>query len=265
VDVSRGINVALRKDNGHRLVASGYVIKYAHGQAGIVTGDGTGFLHMDGDLVALVEQGKNGNMLTCGGSLDDEDGDNCTIVVHGSHRHSAAMLATLREHGAANATAVTTTDFNKTWRKLLQPHYGSPTRVPCKQWGMRSSQLGVVDGSTDKSTIERKVTYPWYICYGPDYENSDIANNHTHAEQQANHSLCLPPTKEPSGKKPKATVLPILSWSISMTPRHALGQAIMAGIRYEHRQVIHEMDQLFSPDKAIFDHYVKTTRANSLQ
>jgi hypothetical protein len=50
-----------------------------------------------------------------------------------------------------------------------------------------------------------------------------------------------------------------------MTPRHALGQAIMAGIRYEHRQVVHEMDQLFSPDKAIFDHYVKTTRANSLQ
>jgi uncharacterized protein (DUF433 family) len=94
---------------------------------------------------------------------------------------------------------------------------------------------------------------------------ANIANTHTHAEQQANHSQCLPPTKEPSGKKPKATALPILSWSISMTPRHALGQAIMAGIRYEHRQVVHEMDQLFSPDKAIFDHYVKTTRANSLQ
>jgi hypothetical protein len=50
-----------------------------------------------------------------------------------------------------------------------------------------------------------------------------------------------------------------------MTPRHALGQAIVAGIRYEHPQVVHEMDQLFSPDKAVFDHYVKTTRANSLQ
>lgn len=130
---------------------------------------------------------------------------------------------------------------------------------------MRISQLGVVHGSTDKSTIERKAAYPWYICYGPNYGNSDIADTHTHREQQANHSLRLPPTKEPSGKKPKATASPILPWSISMTPRHALGQAIVAGIRYEHPQVVHEMDQLFSPDKAVFDHYVKTTRANSLQ
>lgn len=122
-----GINVALRKDNGHRLVASGYVTKYAHGQAGIVTGDGAGFLHMNADLVALVEHGKNENMLTCGVSLndEDEDEDNYTIVIHGSHRHSAAILATLQEHGAANATAVTTTDFNKSWRRLLQPHFGA--------------------------------------------------------------------------------------------------------------------------------------------
>lgn len=46
---------------------------------------------------------------------------------------------------------------------------------------------------------------------------------------------------------------------------HALDQAIVAGIRYKHPQVVHEMDQLFSPDKAVFDYYVKTTRANSLQ
>ncbi|KAH8079676.1 hypothetical protein HD553DRAFT_129784 [Filobasidium floriforme] len=178
-----GINVALRKDNGHRLVASGYVIKCAHGQAGIFTRDGTGFLHMDGSLVALVEQGKNKNMLTCRVSLNDEDEDNCTIVVHGSDRHSAAILTTLREHGAANATAITTTDFDKTWRKLLQPHFGSPTPVPCEQWSMRISRLGVVHGSTNKSTIKRKVTYLWYICYGPDHENGDIADTHTLAEQ----------------------------------------------------------------------------------
>lgn len=87
--------MALGKDSGHRLVASGYVIKYAHGQAGIVTGNGTGFLHMDDDLDALVEQGKNKHMLTCRVGLNDEDKDNCTIVVHGSHRHSAAILSTL--------------------------------------------------------------------------------------------------------------------------------------------------------------------------
>jgi hypothetical protein len=48
---------------------------------------------------------------------------------------------------------------------------------------MLISELGVVHGSNDQSTIKRKVTYPWYICYGPDHKNGDIADTHTHAEK----------------------------------------------------------------------------------
>jgi hypothetical protein len=80
-----GINVALRGDRNHRLVSCAYGTKYvASAKDQLLTGDLTGFLHMDANIVALVEHGINKNMLTCRISLDNEAEDNCTILVLGT-------------------------------------------------------------------------------------------------------------------------------------------------------------------------------------
>jgi hypothetical protein len=257
-----GLNVALRPDNNHRLVACGYATKYADGSAGISTGNKTGFTHMDADLVALVERGINKNMLTCGVSLDDEDEKNCTIVVHGTHKRSAEILAKLKELGKANTRPVTTTDFSN-WRQDLQKDFGAPTPVPCERYGMRVSLVSVVHGSTPLSTLPRRVVFPWYLGYTIDYVFSDIPDTHTWAEQQRNHMERVPPTKEPSGKKPSMKTPPSLPWSIPMT-FHPLGEACLARLKYEDPRVLFALEQLFHDDAHVHHAYVRKVRAKSI-
>jgi hypothetical protein len=260
-----GINVALQGDRNHRLVSCAYGTKYAaSAKDQLLTGDLTGSLHMDANIVALVEHGINKNMLTCGISLDNEAKDNCTIVVPGTHLHSARTLETLREADAANTNDVTTTDFGKTWKRLLTQKFGDLISVPCKRFGARISKVAIVHGSTALATRTRRVIFPWYLGYNIHYDHSDIPHTHMWLEHQRNHSECIPRTLGPSGKRPTTALPRVLPWSVPMTFCHALGRACLARKKYKDPSVQAELDQLFSPNLQVHPRFVEKARKEAL-
>jgi hypothetical protein len=97
----------------------------------------------------------------------------------GTRLHSARTLETLREADAANTNDVTTTDFGKTWKRLLTQKFGDLILVPCKRFGARISKVAIVHGSTALATRTRRVIFPWYLGYHIHYDHSDIVMNRT--------------------------------------------------------------------------------------
>lgn len=255
------LNVALRPDQNHRLVSHPYITK----DADPATCKNAGFLHVDANYAQLVGGGPGCDRLTCGISLDDEDERNCTVVVPGTHLRSAEILSHLRAAGLENKTPALTTDFEKCWSRLLARTFGSPVPVPLKRYGMRISHVGVIHGSTPNVTIRRRLILPWFMGFGPDYANSDVANTATWCELAQQHRECIPPPREPSGQTPRSPLPPILPWSVHLHPSHALGRAILGQVKFEDPMVVHEMNQLFHPDKRISQRYLSQVRAQAVK
>ena len=76
------MNAAARPDGNWRLVSLPYYSKFA------VTGDSTGFKHIDINIPQFLETGRGENIVQTAVSIDDEDEDRCTIIVRGFQDHT---------------------------------------------------------------------------------------------------------------------------------------------------------------------------------
>lgn len=174
------LNVGLRQDKNKRLLPTGYIVKDTDGRDEALTGGSrAGFLHLDiaiGEYVKAARTGTHNKMLTCGVSLDEEEDDNCTICVPGSHKKTEAIW---QKMGGQCGSGQHTTDLGKVWNGDYRTELGEPKPYPCKAYGMRCSEVNVVHGSAEGSHKKRRVVFPWFTGFGRDYAASDSPGTHS--------------------------------------------------------------------------------------
>ncbi len=84
---------AARPDKNTWLICYPYYVKYQ------VVNDNTGFRHFDISVDKYVKTSKGKNIIQGSLSLDDEDKDNCTLLVLGFHRHIHEQWADVKKRG----------------------------------------------------------------------------------------------------------------------------------------------------------------------
>ena len=119
------LNVAARPDGNWRLVSYPYYTKYT------VSGDSTGFKHIDINIQKLLESGRGGNMVQTAVSMGDEFEDGCTLVVPGFHRHIGEWWGKMKGRGLTKNGLVQS--VQESYRKEDEKRYGSFVPVVCKR------------------------------------------------------------------------------------------------------------------------------------
>ncbi|KAI9766744.1 MAG: hypothetical protein M1840_006388 [Geoglossum simile] len=186
------LTVAARPDKLWRLISYPYITKDTG-----TGGEATGFLHMDLDLEAFLEDGWGGSRLTSSLSLDDEDGDGCTVVVKGFHRHLAQWAQALQQRGwkglgpTTNCSSIFTAEDRAQW--------GEVEGVPCPAWSIRITLPQLIHRSTPKSVRRRRTILPWFMGIGEDHEQLEIPSCASWSEVRDCYLDLVPTERDPSG------------------------------------------------------------------
>jgi hypothetical protein len=187
------LNVAARPDHQWRLISYPYVAKST------VPLQRTGFLHCDINLDDWNNQGFGRNQLTSSISLDDEDDDNCTVIVEGFSQHVPAWLECVHRREGITRIPGITTDATKRYTAQDKRDFGAPLPFPVDAFGVRLTRPEILHGSTPNSTVVRRVIYPWFSAIQPDHETMEIPGQHTWSELAALHIRMEAPRKGVSG------------------------------------------------------------------
>jgi hypothetical protein len=158
------LTAAARPDLGWRLISYSYTTKDTDSE-----GEATGFLHMDLNLSAFIDDGTGGSRLISNLSIDDEDSEGCTMVVKGLRRHLGHWHTQLLQRGWNSSGA--TTDCNHIYTAEDQAKWGKPVGVPCPAWGIRLTLPQVIHGSTPWSVRRRRTVIPWYMHIDAKHKN----------------------------------------------------------------------------------------------
>jgi hypothetical protein len=253
------LTVAARPDKHWRLISYPYITKD--------TGDGgeaTGFLHMDLDLEAFLKDGRGGSRLTSSLSLDDEDGEGCTVVVKGFHRHLAQWAQALQQRGWKGSGPTTNCSSIFTAEDRVQ--WGEVEGVPCPAWGIRITLPQLIHGSTPKSVRRRRTILPWFMGISEDHEQLEIPGCASWSEVRNCHLDLVPAERDPSGYghrlgAPKER----FQGSVVLGSSSALGDALLGRRKWTDVEVLWERDVLLGPDCQAAHRYVQRVRATLVE
>lgn len=162
-----GQAVASREDeNPYQLMTIPAHAKHAE------PGDNTYFHHCDFNPnriwnKELARQGKTGhNRVQVSVSLDDEDENNCTVVVDGLHLDGYRDLAALCRvmHKEVGEHPVVNLGPERLTPNMVEAALGRTFRpIPVPAGGVRFMNSVTFHGSTPTATKTRRVHYPWYV------------------------------------------------------------------------------------------------------
>jgi hypothetical protein len=187
------LNVAARPDHQWRLISYPYVAKST------IPGQRTGFLHCDINLDAWNQDGFGKNQLTSSISLDDEDDDNCTVLIEGFTKHIPAWLGRVHRRERITRIPGITTDATKRYTAEDKRDFGAPLPFPVDAFGVRLTRPEILHGSTPNSSVVRRVIYPWFSAIQEDHETMEIPGQHTWSELASLHIRMDAPKKGVSG------------------------------------------------------------------
>ncbi|KAI9775005.1 MAG: hypothetical protein M1839_001605 [Geoglossum umbratile] len=253
------LTVAARPDKLWRLISYPYITKDT--DAG---GEATGFLHMDLDLEAFLEDGRGGSRLTGSLSLDDEDREGCTVVVKGFHHYLTRWAQVPQQRGwkgsgpTANCSSIYTAQDRAQW--------GEVKGVPCPAWGISITLPQLIHGSTPKSIRRRRTILPWFMGIGEDHEQLEISGCASWSEVRDCHLDLLPAERDPSGYRhrlgaPKGR----FRGSVVLGSSSALGDALLGRRKWTDVEVLWERDLLLGSDCQAARSYVQRARASLVE
>ena len=251
--VAYAIMVAARPDNRWRLTSYPYTAKYS------LPGTRTGFLHLDLNLQDYFKTGRGGNMLTSSVSLDDEDDDNCTLVVPGFHRHIQEWHR--RRIDRRDDSSGTTTNCSQTYLPEDRRELGYPVPRSAPKLGFRVTLPQIIHGSTPISTKPRRVIYTWLSGVEEDLQTFENKGTLDWDQVSACHRNLEAPARGVGGDIPTHSVPPFrFPASLVLESSSALGDALVARRRWDDPEVLSERDILFGPDHEKAGAYVRQTR-----
>jgi hypothetical protein len=240
------VNVAARPNHQWRLISYPYVAK------GTEAGESTGFMHLDINLDKYFSDDRIGfDQLTSSLSLDDEDEDNCTLLVSGFMHYAEEWNERVKERLDIEALTGRTTEALKNYLKEDAMLYGDPKPFPCPAFGVRLTHPATIHGSSRKASMVRKVLYPWFTAIQRNHETLEMPDQHTWSEIAAFHRDLEAPEHGVAGEKVSKDRPPYrFPGAIKLESVSPLSDALVGRRRWTDPEVLYERDVLFGSDIA---------------
>jgi len=186
-----------RPDRNHWLISYPYYVKDT------VSGEKTGFHHLDLNARQCVEFGKGRNIVQGALALDDENEENCTVVVKGFHREINQWYQRIQERKQEIPNGETT-DLKILYTAADKEEFGDYEPVPCNAGEVRITLSTIPHGSTTKANSNRRVIIPWWTGIRPDHFTLDNEESENYDEVAICHLHRARCKKSPSGRTAKA-------------------------------------------------------------
>jgi hypothetical protein len=253
------LTVAARPDKLWRLISYPYVTKDTDRG-----GEATGFLHLDLDLQAFVEDGQGSNRLTSSLSLDDEEEDGCTVVAKGFHQHIRAWFRQLLQRGWKGSGP--TTNCSSAYQAEDRAKWGEPVGVPCPAWGVRITLPQLIHGSTPVSRRRRRTILPWFMGIDQDHEKLEVPGCVGWGEVRRCHLDLEVPARDPSGYGHRlGAPRERFAGSVMLGSSSALGDALVGRRKWTDLEAMWERDTLLGGDGEAAWNYVQGVRARLVE
>jgi len=183
---------AVREDKRTSLIYYPY-----YGKDTFELGTNNYFAHWDINVQEFLEDGKCRYVVQGSFSYDEEDNNNCTLVVKGMHKHLREVWDSIpANHKKSNGP---TTDGKLLWTKELQEKFGKLEPVPCKKGELRFTRGELLHGSTAKSSIRRRTLFCWPMAIDPNHTMLENPGSDTWEHLASSYNMMVPPQRSTSG------------------------------------------------------------------
>ena len=239
------MNVAARPSHQTKLISYPYVAKETF------VGESTGFLHMDINLDKYFSSQLGRNQLTSSVSLDDEDDQNCTVLVPGFMKHAQAWNELVKTRLRVNELTGYRTDAKKHYTVQDQEAFGRPQPFPCPPFGIRVTLPTVIHGSTPSASKRRRVIYPWFTAIHEDGETLEMPGQATWSQLSACHRDLEAPKSGVAGEVLTEDRPPYrFPAAVKLASVSPLSDALVGRRRWTDSEVLKERAILFSDTPA---------------
>jgi hypothetical protein len=249
------VSVALRPDLAWRLVCYPYITKHTD------PAENTGFLHCDIGILRYLRDGTGGSVIQSALSLDDEDEDNCTMVVPGMHRRET--LEKIVHHLGLDSEGKVTNILPKWIETKATDKFGPPIYLVCRRGDCKWQSPLLIHGSTPVATMLRRLIFGWpskIILEGGIWK-FEMPGTETLDQVAAHHRDHTCPASSTSGHPVKHgrwdDPFPI---RVSLVTSFAIGRAFIGALPWDDGSVRHELEQLMGDSDDISWKYVTEAR-----
>jgi hypothetical protein len=226
---------ALRPDRNTNLVSYPYYAKYAR------PGDSTAFRHIDLNIKQLAQSRRGASMIQGTVSLDNEEEDDCTIILPGMHHHIDEWAKRIEDRGLSSDAFVhriTADHFNEDDAKAFGTSW---TPQPCGAGQVRITLPHLPHGALGPTKRTRRTMLPWYVGLQADMETLEVAESGTWFDLNAAHRDLTAAQLSPSGLANRYGAIPFaFPAAVELHGLGAISDALVAVRRHDKETVIGE-------------------------
>jgi hypothetical protein len=253
------IYCALRPDQNTNLVSYPYYAKYAH------EGDNTFFRHIDLNIKELAGSERGAGMIQGTVSLDDENVDDCTMILPGMHKHIKEWEEILTARGLSTGALVHrikdsmfTSEDEKTFDTKWTPQ-------PCQTGQVRVTLPHLPHGAYGPAKGKRRTMLPWFCGLQSDLETLEVVESGTWSDLSIAHRDMVAARLSPSGLANRYGAIPFaFPAAIELGGLGALSDALVCRRRHDKYAVVTEKKLLLTGAKAEVDSYLGKWRKTAV-
>ena len=235
---------ALRPDKNWRLVLYPYYAKYAK------EGDNIYFRYIDLNIPALLAKERGSAMIQGSLSLDNEDEENCTVILAGMYRKLGEWWQRCCDRGQETdgfVHRITETMFTREDATVLGVDW---KRVPCMRGEVRVTVPQLPHGADGPATTTRRTMLPWFVGLQEDLESLEVIEGGTWSDLAEVHRDLVSPKATPSGLANRyGAILYRFPAAVEVIGLGALSDALVCRRRWSSPDVLRERDVLLGPDR----------------
>ena len=253
------IYCALRPDQNTNLVSYPYYAKYAH------EGDNTFFRHIDLNIKELASSDRGASMIQGTVSLDDENDDDCTMILPGMHKHIKEWEEILTTRGLSTGALVHriqdsmfTSEDEKTFDTKWTPQ-------PCQTGQVRVTLPHLPHGAYGPAKGKRRTMLPWFCGLQSDLETLEVVESGTWSDLSVAHRDMVAARLSPSGLANRYGAIPFaFPAAVELGGLGAVSDALVCRRRHDKYAVVTEKKLLLTGAKADVDSYLEKWRKTAV-
>ncbi|KAH7069660.1 hypothetical protein BKA63DRAFT_421478, partial [Paraphoma chrysanthemicola] len=210
------------------LISYPYYTKYA------MVGDRTEFKHIDLNIDQAVKYGYGVDMIQGSVSLNDENDQNCTIMMDGFHNIAKEYMELRKEQGMETKAGHIEGWSNKDWPDEAKKKWPNVkfNDKPCKQGEIRISHPLLPHGTKGPAKTVRRTILPWFVLIQGDHETMENPAMGTYRQIAEAHQTLTAAPCTPSGYPNKYGGI---TWPMPGMTIHRFSSAISRAIHCQER------------------------------
>jgi hypothetical protein len=251
---------ALRPDKQWRLVSYPYYIKAQD------VGDETYFRHIDLNVPDLLANQRGCNMIQGSVSLDDEDEENCTVILAGmQHKLGGWWERIVQRKQQTNGFVhrITERMFTREDAEVLGVDW---KRVPCKKGEVRITLPHLPHGADGPATKPRRTMLPWLVGVQEDLQTLEVVEAGSVSMLAKAHRDMTAPLGTPSGLANRYGAIPYrFPAAVEVMGLGALSDALLCRRPWDSPAVLRERDTVLRGGRDAASEFVQRWRAKAVE